>query len=73
MLSLYDIVTLKEDDPVTGIRRGTEGTIVYIHGKGEAYTVEFCGKDGGTIETSFSREFTESELQTSNEVSSRKP
>lgn len=63
MLNLYDVVTLKEDDPVTGIRRGTEGTIVSIHGKGEAYTVEFCDKDGDTIETSFGKEFTKSELQ----------
>lgn len=63
MLNLYDIVILKEDDPVTGIRGGTEGTIVYIHGKGEAYTVEFCDKDGNTIEASFNKEFTERELQ----------
>ncbi|MEA4831940.1 MAG: DUF4926 domain-containing protein [Oscillospiraceae bacterium] len=63
MLKLYDIVVLKEDDPKTRIKRGTEGTIVYIHGNGEAYTVEFFDSDGDTFKTSFDKEFTESELQ----------
>ena len=63
MLNLYDVVTLKEDDQETGIRKGTEGTVVYIHGNGEAYTVEFFDKDGDTIEAAFDKEFTENELQ----------
>jgi hypothetical protein len=63
MLDLYDCVTLKEDDVETGIRKGTKGTVVYVHGGGEAYTVEFFDKDGDTIETSFGKEFTEDELQ----------
>lgn len=63
MLKLYDVVTLKEDDETNGIPKGTEGTVVYIHGNGEAYTVEFFDQDGNTIETSFDKEFTESEIQ----------
>ena len=63
MLKLYDVVTLKEDDQETGIRKGTEGTIVDIHGNGEAYTVEYYDKDADTIESSFVKEFTEAELQ----------
>ena len=41
MLKLLDIVTLKADDPDTGLKAGTEGTIVDVHGNHEAYTVEF--------------------------------
>ena len=63
MLNLHDIVTLKEDDLETGIRKGTEGTVVDIHGNGEAYTVEFFDRDGDTIEASFDKEFTENEIK----------
>ena len=50
MLKLLDIVTLKADDPDTGLKAGTEGTIVDVHGNHEAYTVEFFDEDGNTIE-----------------------
>lgn len=50
MLKLLDIVTLKADDPDTGLKAGTEGTIVDVHGNHEAYTVEFSDEDGNTIE-----------------------
>lgn len=63
MLNLYDVVVLKEDDQEIGIPKGTKGTVVYVHGNGEAYTVEFFDEDGDTIETSFDKEFTENELQ----------
>ena len=36
MLKLLDIVTLKVDDPDIGIKAGTEGTIVDVHGNHEA-------------------------------------
>jgi len=37
MLKLLDIVTLKADDPDTGLKAGTEGTIVDVHGN--LYTI----------------------------------
>ena len=38
MLKLFDIVTLRNDDSETGIKAGTEGTIVDILGNGKAFT-----------------------------------
>ena len=49
MIELLDIVILKIDDPKTGIKAGTEGTIVDILGNGKAFTVEFFDEDGNTI------------------------
>lgn len=63
MLKIHSLVSLKEDDKETGIRKGTVGTVVYIHADGEAYTIEFFDGDNDTIETTFDKEFTEEELQ----------
>lgn len=52
MLKLFDTVTLKNDDPETGVKAGTEGTIVDVLGNGKAFTVEFFDEDGNTIEAS---------------------
>ena len=52
MLKLFDSVTLKNDDPETGVKAGTEGTIVDVLGNGKAFTVEFFDEDGNTIEAS---------------------
>lgn len=52
MLKLFDTVTLKNDDPETGVKAGTEGTIVDVLGNGKAFTVEFYDEDGNTIEAS---------------------
>ena len=49
MLKLFDIVTLKNDDPETGVKAGTEGTIVDVLGNGKAFTVEFFDEDENTI------------------------
>ena len=49
MLKLFDTVTLKNDDPETGVKAGTEGTIVDVLGNGKAFTVEFFDEDGITI------------------------
>ena len=46
MFELYDTVVLLEDDPDTGVKAGTEGTVVYIQGDGKAYTVEFFDENG---------------------------
>ena len=50
MLKFFDTVTLKNDDPETGVKAGTEGTIVDVLGNGKAFTVEFFDEDGNTIE-----------------------
>ena len=63
MLKLFDIVTLKNDDPETGIKAGTEGTIVDVLSNGKAFTVEFFDKDGNTIEASLYTEYTPEQLQ----------
>ncbi len=63
MIELLDIVILKTDDPKTGIKAGTEGTIVDILGNGKAFTVEFFDEDGNTIEASLCTEYTPEQLQ----------
>ena len=52
MLKLFDTVTLKNDDPETGVKAGTVGTIVDVLGNGKAFTVEFFDEDGNTKEAS---------------------
>jgi len=63
MLELLDIVTLRNDDPETGIKAGTEGTIVDVLGNGKAFTVEFFDEDENTIEASLYTEYTPERLQ----------
>ena len=63
MLKLFDIVTLKNDDPETGVKAGTEGTIVDVLGNGKTFTVEFFDEDGNTIEASLYTEYTSAQLQ----------
>ena len=63
MLKLFDTVTLKNDDPETGVKAGTEGTIVDVLGNGKAFTVEFFDEDGNTIEASLYTEYTSAQLQ----------
>ena len=49
MFELYDTVVLLEDDNDTGVKAGTEGTVVYIQGDGKAYTVEFFDENGALL------------------------
>ena len=63
MLKLFDVVTLRNDDPKAGIKAGTEGTIVDVLGNGKAFTVEFFDKDGNTIEASLYTQYTPERLQ----------
>ena len=63
MFELYDTVVLLEDDPDTGVKAGTEGTVVYIQGNGEAYTVEFFDENGDTIEDALFKDFLPSQLK----------
>lgn len=45
-MKLLDIVALTEDLPEQSLWRGQVGTVVEILAGGEAYEVEFCGRDG---------------------------
>lgn len=44
-----DPVALTGDLPAYGLKRGDVGTAVLVHGKGEAFEVEFVGYDGRTV------------------------
>ncbi len=49
MINEHDRVVLTEDVSTEGLKAGDIGTVVHIHGKGEAYEVEFICLDGETI------------------------
>ncbi len=44
-----DAVALTCDLPDRGLMRGDVGTVVLVHGNGEAFEVEFVGYDGHTV------------------------
>lgn len=44
-----DAVALTCDLPEHGLMRGDAGTVVLVHGNGEAFEVEFVGYDGHTV------------------------
>lgn len=44
-----DPVALTRDVSEHGLKRGDVGTAVLVHGKGEAFEVEFVGYDGHTV------------------------
>jgi len=46
--SLYDRIVLTEDLPDKGLMKGDVGTVVMIHGKNEAFEVEFFTLQGKT-------------------------
>ena len=46
MLKLFDTVTLKNDDPETGVKAGTEGTIVDVLGNGKSLPLNSLMKMG---------------------------
>ena len=49
MINEHDRVVLTEDVSTEGLKAGDIGTVVHIHGKGEAYEVEFICLDGEPI------------------------
>ena len=50
-LKELDVVSLTQDLSDFGIKKGMLGTIVHVYRRPElAYEVEFCDKDGRTIE-----------------------
>ena len=44
-----DAVALTGDVPTHSLKRGDVGAVVLVHGKGEAFEVEFVGYDGHTV------------------------
>ena len=44
-----DAVALTCDLPESGLKRGDVGTVVLVHGDGEAFEVEFVDYDGRTV------------------------
>ena len=44
-----DAVVLTQDMPEQGLVHGDVGTVVLVHGEGEAFEVEFVGYDGHTV------------------------
>ena len=44
-----DAVALTCDLPEHGLKGGDVGTAVLVHGRGEAFEVEFVGYDGHTV------------------------
>ena len=44
-----DPVALTGDTPAYSLKRGDVGTAVLVHGKGDAFEVEFVGYDGRTV------------------------
>ena len=62
-IPLFAVVTLRRDDPATGVPAGAEGTVVAVRGNGAAYTVEFFNGNGDTIEASLLRDYSPEELE----------
>lgn len=48
MLEEHDRIVLTEDIAAAGLKAGDVGTIVHVHGGGEAFEVEFLALDGNT-------------------------
>ena len=48
MIAEHERIVLTDDLPDEGLKAGDVGTVVFIHGKGEAYEVEFLTLGGAT-------------------------
>lgn len=57
MFSLYDIVSLKEDDALHNVKKEYRGTIVAVVNNGKAFTIEFIDNNGNTIEDALFTEY----------------
>ncbi|MBI2891397.1 MAG: DUF4926 domain-containing protein [Nitrospirae bacterium] len=49
MIKEHERVVLKSDLPKEGLRAGDVGTVIHIHGQGEAFVVEFFTLAGKTV------------------------
>lgn len=48
--SLFDVISLKNDLPKEGLKKGMLGTIVHIYNvPSPAYEIEFCDDNGETL------------------------
>ncbi|WP_174871178.1 DUF4926 domain-containing protein [Pectobacterium polaris] len=48
--SLFDVISLKNDLPDEGLKKGTLGAIVHIYDEpSPAYDIEFCDNNGETL------------------------
>ncbi|BES83589.1 hypothetical protein PEC302107_05930 [Pectobacterium araliae] len=48
--SLFDVISLKNDLPDEGLKKGMLGTIVHIYDEpSPAYDIEFCDDNGETL------------------------
>lgn len=47
----FDIVALIHDLPEYHLKKGQVGTVVDVLANGEAFEVEFCDRDGRTLES----------------------
>ena len=49
MIKEHDRVVLKKSVPEQRLKAGDVGTVVHVHGKGEAFEVEFLTLNGETV------------------------
>ena len=49
MINELDLAALTEDLPEHGLKAGDVGTVVHVHGGGDAYIVEFISTEGATV------------------------
>lgn len=49
MIKEHDCIVLTEDLPAENLQSGDVGTVVHIHGAGEAFEVEFITLTGQTV------------------------
>lgn len=49
MIKEHDRIVLTSDLPRDGLKAGDVGTVVHVHGGGEAFEVEFLALDGTTV------------------------
>ena len=62
MFKLYDIVKLKKDDDVHGVKESFTGTIVDVQAGGKAFTVEFIDEKGETVEPALFADYKPDEI-----------
>jgi hypothetical protein len=49
VINEHDLVILTRDLPSLGLKAGDVGTVVFIHGEGAGYEVEFTTMTGDTL------------------------
>ncbi len=49
MIKEHDRVVLRKSIPEQGLKVGDVGTVIHVHGRGEAFEVEFLTLQGETV------------------------